>query len=507
MGIVNNRNNIVNKVREIGTYHRQARNYKVYVDGELMWWKGVIGANLSKHCCEEPIAATACEYLDGILRKIRLKMNNRAWDSVTVFMDGARVENKVRRAQHSFNCDVSLVRKLFKEMCICSSGYEVVQLVYGESELQMYLNRDQLCGLNILVTGDSDMISICYDHMPKIYDVKTKTINEIMSELGETTNDDGTTTKKLSVVENFDFKTDTVHEDVDNYFECEIYDSNAYYDSTKYRVFDSCVWYDCSSSQRTMIGFDSIRANLVYNPCVFRTFIANCGTDFTSHLFTNSMAGGILEDFVRLENGTVYGSKREEREFINTLENASEITAALLFLTLRSNGIIIRTTTSSMALAAKFDPKDFDQSIEIYNDYIRSGRMRKENMPKVDMALLCRNLIYAMKNGSDNVFTKQALRTWATRITVEEAISNFRTFTTENTTPPIDKLLQKKQQSQPQQCIAGNSKKTKFTHLLRQSGGYDSDSELNAVFTLFQEDGDNDGDYPPTPSKCIKLSF
>jgi hypothetical protein len=402
MGI-KNRNGIMDKIGGIGTYHKKAPNYTIYVDGELIRYKGMVSVNLSKHCCEEPIAATSFEFLKNTLQKIQLKMLNKQWDSVVVYMDGARVQNKVYRAHPELNFDASLVRKLFKEMCIHTGGYEVIELQYGESELQMYLQRDKLNPLNIFVTSDSDMISICYDHKVKIFPID-KPQEEILNELEN--NDESNCIPIADIV---DF---TVKENVLNYFDKKgIYDYNDYYDTRRYNVYDSCAWYHCGSNQTKIIGFDTVCAKLQYEPHVFRTFLANCGTDFTEHLFTNSMIDGIL-------SGVTY----DERKYINKLDNSCEISAALLFLAIRGKGVILRNKNNGKP----FDLHGFKKSIDMYKEYIKTGKMCKDIIPHPNLPLLCRHFIYAMKAGNDETFVQKALQQWSKRISLEEAIENFR---------------------------------------------------------------------------------
>lgn len=370
MGIKNGAPIIIKHLRR-GLYFKDAQVYNIYVDGELMRYRGMIEANLCKNNAEEAIAITSFDYLKSTINKIHELMGRRS-RYIKVMMDGARVANKeTNRAK--VNHDVHLIRRLFKHYCSVEN-YSVLELHHGESELQMYLQRDQTSELNIFLTNDSDMISICYGHTP--------VLNEKFDSLED------------SVLHNRCYA-----EAIDD---CNLsYPKNI-------KVLDSCMWINCGRSVEA-IGFDFIADRLVFEPKIFRTFIACCKTDFTEGLFCDSMVDGIMK------------ASDADKKFINTLSDINEIAAALQLIGLRNNGLIKR---DSFKPNAKFKPDDISRAILMYIQYIETGYMPCDTMPRNDMSLACRHYLYAMRQ-QDDCFVLKSLRTWAKSIDIKEAISNM----------------------------------------------------------------------------------
>lgn len=370
-----------------GLYHKHAKSYAISVDGELMRYKGMIESNCCKHNAEEAIAASSVDYLRNKINNIEKLIGRRA-EYIIVYMDGIRVNNKVTN-RPDFAFDATLIRTVFKALCL-ERGYRIHELEHGESELQMYLRRDQALELNVFLTNDSDMLSICYGHKPKI-----------------TQDLDGS---KYT----FDFTKDFMQQP--NYTldvaTDGIFDGSYIYPGMV-KVLDSCVWINSGRAAVTAIGFDGCEERLCYNQKVFRCFVAFCGTDFTSSLLTDSMINGVMS------------AEHEDRKYINTLENINEIGASILLLGIRSGGSIKRATSANAS--NQFCANSIAKSVCMYIDYISSGVMSIDKIPHQNMSVVCREYLYAMKN-QDDTFVKKALVMWAQNTKLPEAIENLRKY-------------------------------------------------------------------------------
>lgn len=391
MGIRNGAPNILKCIKR-GLYHRSAKNYTIYVDGEFMRYKGMIDNNMAKADAEAAIAQTSFEYLRRIVNDIEELLGKRA-KLIKVFMDGERVSNKTTK-RSEFYFDSGLIRVMFKRLCACQQNFAVKELKYGESELQMYLTRDQSNDLNVFLTNDSDMISICYGHTPK-------------------------------VSENYDRRQHTQHQV--KLLEKSIADDNNEY-VKDFDVLDSCVWINCGREVRA-IGFDFITERVIYTPRIFRTFVAFCQTDFTENLFPESMINGILH------------ASDEDKQFINGLTDINAIAAALQVLGIRGGGSIKRDRKLAFT---KFDPTAIELAVLMYIQYISTGSMPNCNIPSNDMSYACRQYLYAMRR-QDTCFTLKALREWAKSISLSEAIDNLNTFIDD---PMTDVIAAKKRKIQ-----------------------------------------------------------
>lgn len=373
MGIKNGAPTIISHIRH-GLYHKNAKNYNIYVDGELMRYRGMIEENLSKNNAEEAIAITSFDFLKRTIKNIEEMMGCRA-QIVKVYMDGARVANKETNRPRIHH-NVALIRRLFKLYC-GMNAYDVMELSKGESELQMYLRRDTNAELNVFLTNDSDMISICYGHTPHIESENQFTPTE-----------------------------HTIF--TDRMYAVSIDDCNQNYPKNVV-VRDSCVWVNCGRDVMA-IGFDFISERLLFSPKIFRTLIAFCKTDFTDGLYSESMIGAIML------------ADDDSKAFVNTLHDINEIGAVLQVLGLKYGGQIKRNTNNKQAT---FDAGNISKAVAMYIQYIETGYMPDAEMPRNDMALACRHYLYAMRN-QDDCFTLKALQCWAASVDLAETIKNMR---------------------------------------------------------------------------------
>lgn len=357
-------------VIKFGRYNKQARKFVIYVDGENIRYRGMISSNLSTHNAEEAIAVTSFEYLKNAVRKIELLLG-RICEDVIVYMDGKRVANKTAN-RAVFKYDAAMIREIFKGIC-GEHGYTVIDLRHGESELQMYLQRNREMDVNVFLTNDTDMIPICYDHIPFI----SWTDDEYQRGMGD--NESG------------------------------ILDFNS-----SYKVVDSCLWVNCGTKGIVAIGLDNVRQKLRFNLTVFRVFIALCGTDFTESMFTESMITTIL------------GMSDQDVAYVNSLTDdpvteivIHQIVSALLLHSLRFGARIKPLGKKLNDLNASFE--NVAKAVSMYMDYVSSGSMVNDEIPRPNMSTMMRKYIYVMKGQTDlGNLEKKRLTAWANVATFAE---------------------------------------------------------------------------------------
>ncbi|AYP97918.1 PolH/gran [Mauternbach virus] len=389
MGIKNGAPEIIPFLKN-GVYNRNASSYKVMVDGELMRYKGMIATNLTKHDVEHAIAVTSYDYLSNSIQDISRSIG-RIPEEIIVYMDGSRVANKeTNRADFRF--DAQLIRTIFTSIC-AEHNYKVIELPHGESELQMYLQRDRTSPLNVFLTNDSDMISICYGHKPS-----SKTSQFTLMD------------EKEHYVRRNELKAK------------KITDNNIEYINSN-DIVDSCVWVNCTRGEMTLIGFDFVDGRFLYSQESFRVFISLCGTDFTPSLLTTSMVNGILT------------AKNCDKHYINSLTDINQISACFQMLGIRSGGTIKRYAPTTKDCNKTFtmqpgnspnsyNPNEIVQAINMYRDYISFGTMPNVIIPRPNMSIICRHYLYAMR-GQDSNFVKKNLLTWATNTSLKDAVENL----------------------------------------------------------------------------------
>nr|WOJ45343.1 polh/gran [Apis mellifera nudivirus] len=377
-----------------GLYVRTPKSYNIYVDGELIRYKGMVTENLTKTDAELAIARTSFLYLRKLLESVEMHLHKRSSRTI-VYMDGARVANKVAD-RPEFMFDASLIRSTFSAYCL-DNGIEMRHLEYGESELQMYLMRDTMAELNVFITADSDALAIMYHHRA----VENK---EAESEQGEELNRLSETIATVTTTNANIIEADRIVDRNMNYKEAE-------------RVRDSCLWISCASSGIVAYGMDGLRDRLGYAPFAFRVFLALCGTDFTPQLYTDSMIAGIMT------------ATRSDREFINMLTDVNELAALFLLLGLRGNGTIKRKEAynfehlDSSELIGWID--NLDRLVRNYITYTESGRMNPDPIAKPKMSILCRYYLFSMRNGVD-IYVRKNIQIWAKDESLENALANFR---------------------------------------------------------------------------------
>lgn len=380
-----------------GAYNKRGKKRALYVDGELVRYRGMCQDNMNKYNAESEIAMTSFGYLKNLKSVIETHICEPI-DTIVVYLDGRRLVQKVKRPTEE-RLNQNLVRDLFKELCT-NEGYTVNQLANGESELQMYLKRNKENDLNIFLTNDSDMISICYGHKPTINQLINQSVEEWLSE---------------NAARDVDMCNPLIYNAIENNSieKKRIVDNNRIYMNAE-MVRDSCLWIDCASNQITAFGMDFIDELLKFQPTQFRTFVALCGTDYTRSLLTKTQIKSIMM------------SSDSDRNYLNNLNGIHHIVAILMVIGMKYGGTLnrLRRTTHTPPI----DKNQFIRSIQQYIEYMITGLFdAPDDTSAQDMSIVAREYLYAMKGENDD-FKKKTLSTWANRISYDECLNNLDSF-------------------------------------------------------------------------------
>ncbi|UDM55395.1 Fen-1 [Phenacoccus solenopsis nudivirus] len=270
-----------------GVYNARGKVVNLYVDGENLRFKGMTQKNRNRTNAEESIGRDAFFYLDSIQRRLSNYLNVK-FQTIYVYMDGARPHNKCKRpVTDSF--DHSVIRETLKSICASREPlYQVVQLDYGESELMMYKQRDRNANLNIMLTMDSDCLSIAYGHYSSVRVLSQDPTT--LSYITLTPNDERL--ESLRQLYGYDLPIDAIQHTTLDTHEMIVNDENYCYDSSD--VYDSCVFAHLNSNAIVLYGLDDVAIRMKLPVDVFRVLCALCGTDFTTPLLTASLIGNFL---------------------------------------------------------------------------------------------------------------------------------------------------------------------------------------------------------------------
>lgn len=426
MGLLNG-NRIVEYFQR-GLYNHGPETYVISVDGELIRYKGMVSSNLTRHDAEEAIAQTSYGYLVHTVMWIERYMGRSAQE-VIVYMDGARVANKTVKGRPDSNVDNGLIRTTFARLC-AEHGYSVHALGHGESELQMYLQRNRDVGLNILLTRDSDMLSICYGHVPRYYCTTTGT--EIAS--FEEVERRGLVSFRPNAVDRHRADDASDHDDEDDtsfgirrrpVYSTSIVDSTLLDLNDNYgpgvRVLDSCAWFACGSSSCPMqvIGFDACAYRIGYNDRVFRTFASMCGTDFTVSMLPPSMFTGFFS-----------AASEEEKRLMNSLTEPVKIIASVVYLGLKGGGMLKRDRGGGSADSGGSSTAALVAMVSMYYEYISTGVMADKRIPTVDPVATVNRLISKMRSDANTSpvkkqSVKRCLADWVNSVSLERCLHNM----------------------------------------------------------------------------------
>lgn len=259
MGIKNYQ--ILTKYGSYGGVPKNVKKVGIYLDAEFLHYKGRNVDAIESPTPEFHIATTAIDYTVGLIDKIKsiFGTTNTTY-TVYAYFDGSRDVNKVKRITDT-RLSKSKIVCMFKQY-LEKEKYVICQLLDGESELLMYHGRDQNNDVNIMVSGDSDLFSILYDHRPHLNGKNLDTISSgklksFQTKLGQ-----------LDIVE---------------------YDED---------VKDSLMWVFINKGLNIFMC-DFMNYNLTKTQ--FRQLIAYMGTDFTSSLFSKSMLESMFASFTSVK--------------------------------------------------------------------------------------------------------------------------------------------------------------------------------------------------------------
>lgn len=386
MGILNG--NVILSQFHRGLYNRCTSSYEVYVDGELMRYKGMTSDNLVKHDAEHAVAHTAYTYLCKLLSKLESHLGGISPQKVTVFMDGKRVTNKVTHCKN-FQLDASLIRNLFIRLCI-SAGMFVNHLEYGESELQMHIQHNIDQPLTVYITCDSDLVSILYGHRPNV--------DDNLVDFRKYTNDELTQTD----ISECPYITSN-NNNIDVF-----QDANLIYGYKK--VKNSIAWLNCAKDAIVMYGMDNTVCNSGLEPLAFRTFMAVCGTDFTPTALTSSMMSSIQK------------MTKTDLAFINSLDDLFDIFASLLIVGYKLGGSLKQ---KKRPLCIAVDRADVTNMIKYYIDYVSTGVMTESAIPQPPMPWLTRYILWCATDvKSSPLKTRKAQTSYFAKTPMSQLVRN-----------------------------------------------------------------------------------
>lgn len=236
-----------------GFYNKYNFDYNIVIDGENIRYKALNKYNLmNTQDTEKQLVDTIMKYLYRLIYTIiKPKMNDQKPKNIYIYMDtGKRAKNKeIRRTTIDTVLNANY-RNLFMKSCNNTFEYKLIDNIIGEAELLMYLTRDKTIPLNIFVTGDTDIITICYGHKAILNNINENNVNS-----------------------------------------CDIINDN-FYKNNSNNLVDSAVWFDCSSKQ--FFGLDSLQQNFRYSKNTFLTILAFAGCDYIQPLVTESMLSYLL---------------------------------------------------------------------------------------------------------------------------------------------------------------------------------------------------------------------
>lgn len=367
----------------MGLYRlHKLRTVTIYVDGELIRYKGMTQDNLTCHEAEEAIADTSYRYLASLKNDIETHLRHRVTE-VVVYMDGERVINKTTD-RPSFRFDAGVIRRLFGSQCT-ANGMRMVWLDEGESEIQMYLNRNRENDLNVFVSADSDIIPIMYGHRVTV-DGDAKTDWAMQPSNATTT-----------------------YRRIKDY-------NRVYVDGEGIR--DSCLWIRCGSNVEAY-GMDDTVALLGLNPTNFRIMMGLCGSDFTCSVFTETMVQTIVLAYSD-------ESLRCQLELLESQTDIMRIVAGLIYLAISHGCTLKRGDVSILPgdeVALRFALGHATRMLEIYLKYLETGTMTDDIIQPMAIYVL-RLCIFMMVDGPIK-FTRGDLLKWTNRVTLGKALANF----------------------------------------------------------------------------------
>lgn len=452
------------EVLSAGLYNRNAHNYSIYVDGDIIRYKGMTSSNIMSHNACEAIANTAFEYMMSVLCNIETMFSSKPKE-IIVYMKRYVQSLPTTSTQIRTMNDIRLIRDIFKGKCILNN----FKIYDDATTVQLYHKRDRTNCLNIFVTSDSIMIPLTYDHqaiknstdcqknttktdatdhdddvgntvsnplatrtIPKIFQIAT--IRRTGEKISPKNIKSVSSTKPMTPTTTTETTKNTI-ENRNNFYaeECEI--------------LDSCLWINNTNLCITAIGCDFNAEKMRYNHLAFLTFCSMCGTAFTPNILTESMIASILK------------ASDTDVAFVNTLTDVKLLIYAFIYLGVKNGGILKPFLTRRLFVTPDDDDdNDNDDNVNInryteattinteqmrknvlnciktaasrktnlnllqysinirhYINYIKTGSMDQFKFYYIHVQLLCRNILIDLGYSSCNStrFKKNSLYTWA----------------------------------------------------------------------------------------------
>jgi len=376
-----------------GLYNSKPNNYRVYIDGSFFWHKGDIKIYKTQNDVEHLMASVAYNYILNILKLVYLHFNNLHPLNVYIYMDGERIENKRQRTESTTTYKKSLLVDIFVNLCQKNiPNCKIEQLLVGESELQMYKNRDISSDVNLFITGDTDMVSIMYGHRSKCTNFNLSDIQTNHHLYGE------------GIV------------DLNFTYPYALLQCNG--------VSDSCVWLKDIKDNRQFIGFDFSEDIINIPKRLFRIYIALCGTDFTNKMLTESMSLNFmnikkhdLEHFQHLLDNN------------NNNNNLCDIVYGIIYVCCKMGKFTLPKLKKDQNVDnSYFSIQDMENKIKIYLDYIESGIMTKSIInDNNNNSIVCHKIVKSMTEMmSAPIIQSRSVLQWCNNNNFSTAIENVK---------------------------------------------------------------------------------
>lgn len=524
MGIHGGGATLIDTIARRALYNRLATTYNIYIDGEFMRYKGINPETKSAADSDDAMVETALRYLGKVINAIKSYLPGRL-KCCYAYMDGTRQEGKVQRVKgcldDEFTRELKRARYIFG---LKTMKCAVIELEHGEAELQMYIRRDKSVPLNVFVTNDSDMVPICYGHLPSLPVAAASFYGSLAP--GDMP------VKYLTVID----------------------PSYAYPKGVADQVLDSCVWFKTCPDKLQVVGFDGAligqkdgntddssttdeqnddrttdgqndgqkaatgdddSSSIGLMPRPLRCLVYFCGTDYSDHLLTATMVDKIL---LALEAQTEAG--REARLTLNQLTDPLEMAAVYMFLAIRGGGTVRQMKVSSLDPDFHFDPDVVSEAFEMFHTYVTTGTMGGNGkiIPRPSGMLLSRELLYALYGQSvacSSIDRTNLLKLERLADVLEQFRANFRrSYWIDSLSPEVRDKIRAGQAAKRPPAVFSNlgphmNNMTEFPAYRREfvvptanENAYQAQSSsLRVPVNVSDSDSDQDDDIPPPISK------
>ena len=369
---------LVNLVKKEGAANVSPNTYNILFDGEVMRYKAHVPEVLCSEDSTVEVARKASESIYFHVKAIEDFFGKKA-DKVVVYFDGIRPTGKGLRVSNlGYNLEDT---KNFMKISCANYGYVVYQPENGEAELKMYIERDTDVDLNVLVTSDTDVLSIVYNHENVL----------------ETPTHPHTFIKQRNFVTSF---------------------------TRGHIVKDSCVWARVMTNSRIeMIGLDNLQSIFKLDLEHFHLLVAMLGTDFTTPIFTKSMLTSFLAN-IDDDSDSLHGGKWYE--VINKQTTIREAITAILYTVTRGQNRLKQVVKSQYESVKTYyaNFQDFETTLALYIRYIKDLGAMTYQYKYNGGQILSHYLSAMMQLPLDTMVNAKVLKTGMKNLTIDDAIRN-----------------------------------------------------------------------------------